>query len=665
MSLPNTPLLPADLHASLLGLRVRAEQRRHLSTQLPAPDDSPETQRLVEELQVYQIELEMQNDELLLAQAEATSAHELFKDLYEFAPVGYLTLTATGIIQQLNHRASQQLGTFRQRLVARHFALFVAPDQRVEFGDFLALATGVEHAVSRELTLLREDGRPFFAQLEALRMPAEPDAPLFARRLRLAVFDITARRKATDALAASEARFRKLFYDSSDAVLLLQGDTCTDCNAAALRLMGDLHRHELVGQVAWAYAPELQPDGRPTAELFRASTEEAIRTGSHRCQVQMRRRTGEPIWVEVLLTPIKLDEVTPVLHLVWRDITAAHVAQQELRRSREFSESLLNTTVNVIIATDRDQRITAWNAEAVRHFGPAAGAVLGRPLAEVLPALRYELVQPMARALAGERVALLNQSFRYYPGRYDVHLRPLRHPGAPAPTGVLAIVYDVTERERLAEEAIRVQLHQQQQVLAAVLATQETERKRIAEALHNGLGQLLYATKLNLENWAGATGLPSESLRLLEEAIRATRTISFELAPGVLEDFGLHTALRELVKRIAPAGLPVYLHLPDPDHRFSPPVEIGVYRTVQELLNNVMKHARATEAVVHVAHENGRLAVSVEDNGCGFEPAALAGQPLAGIGLAGVRNRVALLGGWLAIDSRLGQGSIISFELDV
>ena len=78
-----------------------------------------------------------------------------------------------------------------------------------------------------------------------------------------------------------------------------------------------------------------------------------------------------------------------------------------------------------------------------------------------------------------------------------------------------------------------------------------------------------------------------------------------------------------------------------------------------------MKHAQATEVEVHVAHEARRLYVSVEDNGCGFEPASLAAEPLAGIGLAGVRNRVVLLGGELAVRSQRGRGTVISFEVEV
>ncbi|GAB2864882.1 sensor histidine kinase [Hymenobacter ruber] len=660
--LPTTPPAPppVDLHASLLELRARAEQRRQLVTQTTAQQTPQEMQRLVQELQVQQIELEMQYEELLLTQAEAQAARSQYADLYDYAPVGYFTLTEAGLIEQLNFCGAKLLGTVRQRLAGRRFALFVEPAQRLAFGQFLARVFGADSTQSLELPLQQEDGTPFFGQLEGLRVdtPAGPQC-------RLAVLDTTARQRATAALAASEARFRKLFSESYTAVVLLQGYQVVDCNAAALRLLGTADRQQLVGQPAWAHAPERQPDGRRTVDLIQEAMADALRNGSKRCEAQMQRLTGELVWIEAVLTPIELDGAAPVVHILWRDITAAKQALQQAQRSKEFTESLLDNTVDGIIAVDNQRRITAWNAQATTYFGHDAAAVLGRPLAEVLPYLDDESHGMVRRALAGERIDLFSRGFQARPGRYDAHVVPLYHSGESRPSGVLTVVRDVTERDRLAEEATQMRLRQQQEVLAAILATQETERKRIAEALHNGLGQLLYAAKLSLAGRAGVAGAPDGALNLLQEAIRATRTISFELTPGVLEDFGLQTALQELVKRIAPAGLPIRLHLLGLGHRFSPPVEIGVYRTVQELLNNVMKHAHATEAVVHVAHENGRLEVSVEDNGCGFEPAALAGQPLAGIGLAGVRNRVALLGGRLAINSRLGRGTIISFELDV
>ncbi len=602
----------------------------------------------------------MQCEELLRAQSEAQAARSQYEDLYDYAPVSYFTLTEVGLIEQLNFCAAWLLGSVRQQLAQRRFALFVVPAQRLDFGQFLARVFSTDTIQGQELQLQREDGTPFFGRLEGLRVdtPAGPQC-------RLAVLDAAAHQRAAAGLAASEARFRKLFTESHTPAALLQGHHFVDCNAAALRLLGLADRQQLVGHPAWAYTAAHQPNGRRTIDLFHETVAEALLTGSTRCEALMQRLTGEEIWVEAVLTPIELDGATPVVHILWRDITAARQARQQLQQSKEFTESLLDNSVDGIIAVDEQRRITAWNAQATAFFGQQAAAVLGRPLAEVLPYLSDELHEMVSRALAGERIDLFGRPFQLRPGCYDAHVVPLYHGGAPRPGGVLVVVRDVTERERLAEEATQQRLRQQQEVLAAILATQETERKRIAEALHNGLGQLLYAAKLGLAGRAGVPEGSGEALKLLEEAIRTTRTISFELTPGVLEDFGLQTALQELTKRIAPAGLAVRLHLLGLAHRLLPAVEIGVYRAVQELLNNVMKHAHATEAVVHVAHENGRLDVSVEDNGCGFEPAALAGQLLAGIGLAGVRNRVALLGGRLAIHSCLGRGTIVSFELEV
>jgi len=347
------------------------------------------------------------------------------------------------------------------------------------------------------------------------------------------------------------------------------------------------------------------------------------------------------------------------------DVTEAEQRKDQLRLEKEFTQSLLENTVDGIVALDQDGCIMAWNAEMTRYTGLAAAAVLARPVLEVLNYLDGRALMVLTRALAGERFTSLGLSFQRREGLYDAFVVPLQAPRQDQASGVLIIVRDVTERDKLVEVATQLRLRRQQEVLSAVLATQEIERRRIAEALHNSLGQLLYATKLSLEGRDGVSAPPRDSLNLLEEAIRATRTISFELTPSILEDFGLRTALGELIKRIAPARLPVQLLLVNLDKRLLPEVEIAVYRMVQELLNNVMKHAQATEVIVHVAREHGRIAVSVEDNGRGFEPIALTEQPLTGIGLPGVRNRVALLGGEVIINSRLGRGTIISFELNI
>ncbi|UOQ81279.1 sensor histidine kinase [Hymenobacter sp. 5414T-23] len=225
--------------------------------------------------------------------------------------------------------------------------------------------------------------------------------------------------------------------------------------------------------------------------------------------------------------------------------------------------------------------------------------------------------------------------------------------------GALLIMRDVTEREELLAETTRLKLRQQKAVLEAILTAQEEERRRIAEALHNGVGQLLYAIKLHLEHTAE---LPrsSPSFGLLDEAIRTTRSISFELTPGVLEDFGLETAVKELVKRIPRPPIRLQSHIPRDLPRT---LQIAVYRIVQELLNNVMKHAQAGEVFIYLEKEDDHLHLSVEDDGVGFDNQRLS--KITGIGLSSIRSRVELLNGQFSLESRPGHGTIVNIQLPV
>jgi signal transduction histidine kinase len=154
------------------------------------------------------------------------------------------------------------------------------------------------------------------------------------------------------------------------------------------------------------------------------------------------------------------------------------------------------------------------------------------------------------------------------------------------------------------------------------------------------------------------------SQQLLNEAIEATRTISFELTPSILEDFGLVTALRELASRI-PQSLTVDLNLRELAEPLPALLATAVYRIVQELLNNVMKHAQAQEVFVSVAREDDQLHLSVEDDGVGMDPNQPTRAGRGGIGLAGIRTRVGLLGGTFTLHSRPGRGTGVFLQVPV
>jgi signal transduction histidine kinase len=136
------------------------------------------------------------------------------------------------------------------------------------------------------------------------------------------------------------------------------------------------------------------------------------------------------------------------------------------------------------------------------------------------------------------------------------------------------------------------------------------------------------------------------------------------LTPGILEDFGLEVALQELVKHIPPGKLKVYLHLTGMDQPRPLLVELAVYRIVQELLSNVIKHAHAHTVHIQVEHEEDQIILSVQDDGRGMpDSPEMVSEP--GMGIISIRNRAELLGGRFSLDSRPEWGTTVRVALPI
>ncbi len=238
------------------------------------------------------------------------------------------------------------------------------------------------------------------------------------------------------------------------------------------------------------------------------------------------------------------------------------------------------------------------------------------------------------------------------------------------PTQVLGVDLDLSELKRLEAENLHMRLHQQQERISAVLEAQEEERRRVAETLHNGLGQVLYAAKLQLDQLSLTSLLEAspalatarrEADRLLSEAILQTRTISHELTPGSVAEFGLAVALRDICRGLSSPQLhwQCLVHLDEEEPPLPQPLQVAVYRLAQELAQNIVKHARARHAALEVETLPGWVVLRSEDDGRGFEPSVSTN----GIGLKTLRHRVALLGGTVHLTSGVGQGTQVQVRI--
>jgi PAS domain S-box-containing protein len=182
------------------GLRRRAENElKAITPEASPPLTETETQRLLHELDVHRVELEMQNAELRRARDEAEIALEKYTDLYDFAPVGNFSLDRSGVIRGVNLSASSMLGIERSRLIGRSFPQFVAADARLAFTPFLNKLFESREKKSWEATLVKEGNILLFAQIEGV-------AAASGEECRIAVIDITARREAEVALQIEKER---------------------------------------------------------------------------------------------------------------------------------------------------------------------------------------------------------------------------------------------------------------------------------------------------------------------------------------------------------------------------------------------------------------------------------------------------------------------------
>ncbi|RZL14366.1 MAG: sensor histidine kinase [Hymenobacter sp.] len=227
--------------------------------------------------------------------------------------------------------------------------------------------------------------------------------------------------------------------------------------------------------------------------------------------------------------------------------------------------------------------------------------------------------------------------------------------------GWVGAASDITARRAAEQENLRLRLAQQQALFEAMQTAQEAERRRFSEALHDGLGQLLYATQLQLGQVPPGPA-QQQAMHLLKEAVHQARTLSHELTPALLEEFGLGAALQNICRDLStPTMRWRCVIVLDEALPVSLPLQLAVYRLAQGLAHNVAKHAQATEAVLEAERLPRWLVLRVEDNGRGFDPAAAT----QGIGLRTIRNRVSLLGGTVRLVSTPGQGTECQIRLPV
>jgi PAS domain S-box-containing protein len=447
-------------------------------------------------------------------------------------------------------------------------------------------------------------------------------------------------------------------------------------------------------------------------EVFESAFARALESRVLDLQVRVRRADGSVRWIHDHGRVYYGDDGRPLrMAGVTLDVTERKDTDALLSESRERMRLLLESTTDyAILTTDAGGRIENWNSGAERIIGYTAEEAVGRHTRIIFTP------EDNARGAAEEEMRIAREQGRATDERWHLRkdgsrfyasgvLSPL---GDRPDSGFVKIMRDLTEQKRADEElrsaheelerrvsertdelrhSVETMLTEVKERRAAeeharalvgqLVTAQEDERRRISRDLHDQLGQQLTALRLKLaalRNECGqdvATRSRIEEVQAIAERIDSeVDFLAWELRPTALDDLGLTAALTNFVREWSS-----HYHIPAEAHvtgfnsgafRLSPQAETCLYRITQEALTNVYKHAQAARVSVILERRDGDAVLVIEDDGVGFDASTAAGwEGGRGLGLVGMRERAALLGGSVEFESAPGKGTTIFARIPI
>lgn len=361
--------------------------------------------------------------------------------------------------------------------------------------------------------------------------------------------------------------------------------------------------------------------------------------------------------------------------LLYRQTGQRQAADLALRSAEARVAGVVESAMDAIVTVDENQRIVLFNAAAEEVFRYPRRSVLGQTLEMLMPERlrdshrehirRFGTTGVTSRRMGDQTVLV---GLRAGGEEFPIEASISQH-SEDGRKFFTVILRDVTERIR-ADAELRRSRDELREFAAAASSVREQEKSRVARELHDELAQALTALKMDV-NWlkerlpAGQPALASklESMQtMLDTTVKATRRISSELRPLMLDDLGLIPAAEWLVNNFTQrTGIQCAFTVDPPDLALQDPHATAIFRILQESLTNVARHAHASRVDITLDGGDGELTLRVRDDGCGFA----AGDPRKpnSYGLVGLRERAYLLDGEITVDTAPGKGATIEVRI--
>ncbi|MDP1899894.1 MAG: PAS domain S-box protein [Rubrivivax sp.] len=580
------------------------------------------------------------------ALAAKVSLHEVLARIDD----GFLALDAGQRYTYVNRRAAQMLGRERQDdLLGRHIW--------TEFPQIVgsSFQRAFDAAMStQQPAVVEEYFAPVGRWFEGRLFPSPEGMSIYFS-------DITLRKQAEKTLRVSELRYR----------LAATGGQVWDWDAISGEVKFPAPFWQLLGRapprvqdVIASFEALLHPEDLP--RWRQTLREHLARRAPYELEFRARHADGEWRWFHTQGQAMwdTRGRATYMAGTTF-DITERKAAEAALRESEAYRRNLFDQLADGVLLLDREHRILDANPQALAMLGWRRDELLQRRLHDLLADFeRPRLDREVPEMMAGQPHLAEWEHVRKDGSRFPAEVSARRLDER----RYLAVVRDITLRRESERAMLGYQL-ELSELTQRLLSQEKTTTQRVAQALHDHLGQTLAVARLNLDACVATHGaampgpMREQTARiatLLEQAVREVRQVLADLRPPLLEDQGLAAALdNEIASRaVAGGGTDVLLELADgaPARRWPADVEYGAFMVAREALANALQHAGASLIRVVLGGEEGELKLEVIDDGNGIPAPLLRGRP-GHLGIVGMRERAIAIGAHFSVEKMPAGGT--------
>jgi PAS domain S-box-containing protein len=587
---------------------------------------------------------------------------ENFRHSLDESPLGVRIVTADGdtlyanrtILDFYGYDSLEELRKtpLRARYTPESYAEFQKRKQQRERDDF--------STSEYEISIVRKNG-------EVLHLQVHRKEVLWnnAKQFLIMYQDITERKRAEEAVAESERKLKTLFEILPVGASILNAQRKIVYVNPALERILDISKESLF-KGDYRSRTYLRPDGTlmPAEEFASVRAIKEQRT-VHNVETGVVKEDGKVVWTSVSAVPVAFPDWKVVV--VTSDITERKRAEEALRKSERRYRDLIDNALVGVYQTTLEGDILLANDALVRLLEYASSEDLASGKVQRVYRDSRDRERLIELVQKNRRVTTFETELLTKTGSVKTVLI-----SATLDEGLISgIIQDITER-KWAEGGLRSATHRLQRLSRRLLEVQERERRAIARELHDEIGQILTAAKIDLQVILRSPlsgDLPTrleDNIAMLDRCLHQVRNLSLDLRPSMLDDLGLVAALRwQLERQAERVGFQACLIAEDLPERFDPDLETTCFRIAQEALTNISRHAQANNVEIELRICQPELLLTIRDDGVGFDVDRALADATHGksFGILGMQERVALLDGKLEINSEDKRGTIVTVRL--